>query len=59
MINFITIVLAIVAAQIITFAVGCALLTNDKFTTWYMRKSMKIAEKVQDEMLDDWFDKED
>ena len=56
MTNFIVIVLAIVVAQIITFALGFTLLANEKFTTWYMKKSMKIAEKVQDEVLDEWFD---
>lgn len=56
MVDFIIIVLAIVVAQFITFVVGFTLLMNEKFTMMYMRKTMKIAEKVQDEVVDDWFD---
>ena len=57
MINFITIVLAVVAAQLITFALGFAVLTNGKFAKWYMKKTMKIVEELQEEDLDEWLNK--
>ena len=58
MINFVTIVLAIVTAQLIIFAFGFAMLMNEKFVKWYMKKTMKIVEKVQDESLDEWLNEE-
>lgn len=58
MINFITIVAAIVVAHFITFAIGYALLMNEKFVTMYMKKTMKIVEKVQEEALDEWLNEE-
>lgn len=58
MVNFIIIVLAIVVAQFITFALGFAMLMNEKFIMMYMRKTMKMAEKVQDEVIDELFDQE-
>ena len=52
MLTFITIVLAIVVAQVLLTVGAFALLANKRIMKAYMKWAMKLAEEVEDEVYD-------
>ena len=53
MLTFITIVLAIIMAQVLLSAVCIALITNDRVMVAYMKWVMKITEKATNALFEE------
>lgn len=53
MYEFLVIVLAIVTAQVVVGAIGLAAINNKKLVKWYAKKTMKLVEEIEDELIED------
>lgn len=53
MMNFIVVALGVFVGTLMASAVAVILLFNDRFLKWYMKKAIKLAEKINEEIYEE------